>query len=141
MRNCTVCRTLYEPSKRNIKRGYWNCRDCENAKRRLYVLRHKRKRTFSLLSSEKRRRQKMKSTELGRRKIMAPHVTSYRIKSGKLRREPCVICGNAKSQGHHPDYSKLDQVVWLCALCHTHLHMGIFCLIDLGAGSESPQTH
>lgn len=44
------------------------------------------------------------------------------IASKKLIRQPCVRCGNKKSQGHHPDYYKPLEVVWLCSRCHTDEH-------------------
>jgi hypothetical protein len=40
------------------------------------------------------------------------------IRIGKLRREPCVSCGATPAEGHHPDYSKPLDVVWLCFRCH-----------------------
>ena len=40
------------------------------------------------------------------------------IKSGKLKRLPCEVCGNIKSQMHHPDYSKPLKVRWLCPKYH-----------------------
>ena len=43
------------------------------------------------------------------------------IKNEKMKRQPCIKCGNKKSQGHHPDYSKPLEVIWLCAL-HHQLH-------------------
>jgi len=41
---------------------------------------------------------------------------------GELVREPCVVCGEEKSQGHHEDYSKPLDVVWLCSLHHHERH-------------------
>ena len=43
-------------------------------------------------------------------------------KSGKLKQEPCVNCGNEKSEGHHSDYSKPLDVIWLCKIHHEQLH-------------------
>ena len=47
------------------------------------------------------------------------------VKSGKIQRMPCQICGNEKAQGHHEDYSKPFDVVWLCARHHAdrHIHL------------------
>ena len=44
------------------------------------------------------------------------------IRNGKLVRQPCVKCGNPKSQGHHEDYSKPLDVIWLCQPCHGRQH-------------------
>lgn len=47
-----------------------------------------------------------------RRKIM------YAIRSGKIIRNPCEICGDSKSEAHHTDYRKPLQVIWLCFQHH-----------------------
>lgn len=47
---------------------------------------------------------------------------TYAVKIGKIKRLPCEICGEVKSQSHHPDYSKPFEVVWLCAKHHAEAH-------------------
>ncbi len=47
------------------------------------------------------------------------------VYTGKIIKSPCVVCKSKKSQGHHPDYSKPLEVIWLCALHHKHVHLGI----------------
>lgn len=44
------------------------------------------------------------------------------IRRGELTRQPCVKCGNEKSEGHHEDYGKPLEVVWLCRLHHSWVH-------------------
>jgi hypothetical protein len=46
------------------------------------------------------------------------------VKAGEIKRMPCIVCGDKKSQGHHPDYSKPLEVVWLCKRHHLRLHRG-----------------
>ena len=46
----------------------------------------------------------------------------YAIKIGKLKKNPCVVCGNVNSQGHHKDYFFPLNVVWLCPLHHAEKH-------------------
>jgi hypothetical protein len=53
------------------------------------------------------------------------------ILKGLMKRKPCVICGNVKSEGHHQDYDKPYDVVWLCPEHHRRLHAGKFTLIPL----------
>lgn len=45
------------------------------------------------------------------------------LKSGKLIRQPCEICGDSPAQAHHDDYNKPLEVRWLCRKCHTEWHM------------------
>lgn len=57
------------------------------------------------------------------------HQKVYRaVRSGKLKRSPCEICG-AKAQGHHEDYSKPLEVKWLCTLHHAERHKELRLLI------------
>ena len=44
------------------------------------------------------------------------------IRCGKLVRLPCLICGDHNSHGHHPDYSKQLDVIWLCNFHHKVEH-------------------
>lgn len=46
------------------------------------------------------------------------------LRSGKLRRaEICEKCGSGeKIEGHHCDYSKPLEVIWLCQKCHNELN-------------------
>lgn len=45
------------------------------------------------------------------------------IRDGRFNREPCAMCGEEQAEGHHDDYSQPLLVVWLCAECHTELHI------------------
>lgn len=51
------------------------------------------------------------------------------IRDGRLIPKPCERCGTLKTQGHHEDYSKPLEVLWLCTRCHADRHME---LRDLG---------
>lgn len=44
------------------------------------------------------------------------------LRRGKLKRLPCLVCGDEKSEGHHPDYSAPLSVVWLCDEHHKAAH-------------------
>ena len=46
------------------------------------------------------------------------------IKSGKLVKQLCEICGE-KAHAHHEDYSKPLEVRWLCPTHHMRHHHGI----------------
>src|SRR5262245_21975335 len=55
-------------------------------------------------------------------KTLAHRALSRAIKKGILKRLPCEVCGDRKTQGHHADYSKPLDVIWLCASHHFQLH-------------------
>tara|TARA_R110000868_G_scaffold364743_1_gene627616 strand:+ start:520 stop:1044 length:525 start_codon:yes stop_codon:yes gene_type:complete len=55
-------------------------------------------------------------------KQIARRAVYSAIRAGRLKRLPCSVCGNPKSQGHHEDYSKPLDVVWLCVKHHKELH-------------------
>ena len=55
-------------------------------------------------------------------KWRARWMFKYYVKTGKIKRMPCEFCGNPKSQGHHTDYSKPTQVIWLCRKHHSAAH-------------------
>lgn len=44
------------------------------------------------------------------------------VKDGYIKKKPCQLCGLLNSQGHHEDYSKPLEVIWLCPVHHRELH-------------------
>ena len=57
-------------------------------------------------------------------KFKARHMLAYAIQTGYVIRPTyCEGClGNCKPHGHHKDYSKPLEVVWLCIKCHRKEH-------------------
>jgi hypothetical protein len=50
-------------------------------------------------------------------------AVSNAVRDGKLKKQPCSICGTEKGvHGHHKDYAKPLDVIWLCAKCHHRVH-------------------
>jgi hypothetical protein len=58
-------------------------------------------------------------------KLRAKHAVKNAIRTGVLTRGACVVCGDPNSQGHHADYSKPIDVVWLCRKHHDEEHRRI----------------
>lgn len=50
---------------------------------------------------------------------VAVHSALYH---GTLVPAPCTVCGRLPSEGHHPDYARPLDVVWLCRPHHRALH-------------------
>lgn len=47
---------------------------------------------------------------------------SAALETGKLKKGPCEKCGSKKVHGHHENYAKPLNVMWLCQKHHTQLH-------------------
>jgi len=57
-------------------------------------------------------------------------ITQKEIRKGKIKREPCGICGELNSWGHHEYYSDTKyKIRWLCPKHHSIIHT-IFRKID-----------
>lgn len=54
--------------------------------------------------------------------ISAQRKLQRAVNAGLLVRMPCEVCGKSPTDGHHPDYTKPLDVVWLCRLHHLGLH-------------------
>lgn len=52
----------------------------------------------------------------------AHDAVSNAVRDGRLFKEPCLFCGDDRVHGHHRDYTKPLDVIWLCAKCHRRLH-------------------
>ena len=76
--------------------------------------------------TENGKRSRMETTKKYRRenpeKWLAHAAVSYAIKTGKIIKKPCEICGASFVHAHHPDYSKPLEVIWLCPAHHRMIH-------------------
>jgi hypothetical protein len=52
----------------------------------------------------------------------AHDAISRALRLGRLAKTPCVVCGGANVEGHHPDYDAPLCVVWLCVQHHKKIH-------------------
>ena len=71
---------------------------------------------------EKALRNTKKMRQLYPDRWRARYAVANAIRDGRLKRQPCVVCGDAKSHGHHDDYSKPLDVIWLCQKHHSERH-------------------
>lgn len=55
---------------------------------------------------------------------MASRTVTNAVRDGKLiKPEKCTLCLSIENiEGHHPDYDKPLEVVWLCRKCHRNYH-------------------
>lgn len=59
-----------------------------------------------------------------KQRASANSKVSRAVANGKLTKLPCAVCGASRVEGHHPDYDRPLDVVWLCAAHHKQIHLG-----------------
>jgi hypothetical protein len=91
-------------------------------KQKIYAEKYKNKdvERFNALRRESIRRSKEKFPE----KVRARKMVECAIRNGFMERpNSCSICSiECNPDGHHPDYNKPLEVVWVCRKCHFSLH-------------------
>ena len=92
------------------------CKACEQSTEIRVQRRARRKTPMSRASRAAYKRQWLRRN-VGRKTRAREHL--YRaVKTGKIQRLPCRVCGDPRSHGHHRDYTKPLEVDWLCAFHH-----------------------
>ena len=74
---------------------------------------------------EKARRKgyNQKWLERNKEKRAAHILLGSAVARGRISKGPCKVCGTTeKVQGHHEDYAKPLEVIWLCQKHHKELH-------------------
>jgi hypothetical protein len=56
------------------------------------------------------------------RRMKCHNAVARAIKAGRLERQPCSVCGSAKSLAHHESYDRPLDVVWYCQPHHKERH-------------------
>jgi hypothetical protein len=82
---------------------------------------------FTMRSPAARRCDECRKTYRWRGVVAPERGEARRIYEGALRdgtlvRQPCEKCGKSPAHGHHEDYSKPIEVVWLCPFHHVKRH-------------------
>lgn len=52
----------------------------------------------------------------------ANEAVNNAVRDKRLEKWPCQVCGDPKSVGHHPDYDRPLDVIWLCQPHHKQAH-------------------
>jgi len=66
--------------------------------------------------------QSLKYKKLYPGRIIATAKVNHALRDNRLEKQPCFICGSDKVHGHHYDYSKPLDVIWLCPTHHMWMH-------------------
>lgn len=102
---CSKCNNQLEPARYG---KYRYCRDCHAEYMRL-----NRKDEYKNLSP------------IEKKKYSARKIVAIAVRKGSLIKSRCVVCGELEVEGHHEDYDKPKEVIWLCRKHHLERH-GIF---------------
>lgn len=108
-KTCKVCRRALVRANRYAKHDYYLAYD----RRRFHENRERRERSMATSRAYKDRQPIKRSARI---------AVGTAIDAGRLVRQPCEVCGSAKSEAHHDDYSKPLDVRWLCRRHHMELH-------------------
>ena len=105
------------------------CKDCHKAAMKVRRLTNPRVQEYD------RERAKTPERKENARRIRiqwrAQHPDAYKahtavsnaVRDGRLKKQPCAICGTEEHvHAHHKDYAKPLDVKWLCAKCHHRVH-------------------
>jgi hypothetical protein len=152
MKKCIECGILKQEDGFVLHDGYLSnkCRDCINVKRRetraknaekiraydrQYSQRPDRvaysKKRYERLKTDKRNKAMVEARiarwqAKNREKVTAHRTLNNAITAGKISRKPCERCGIDEGvEGHHEDYSKPLEVIWLCKMHHNERHREI----------------
>jgi len=104
------------------------CKDC--TKRDAYEHRHFSESRPRILAYDRKRGSRQSSADVNEyrknnpKKYKAHIAVGNALREGKLHRpDRCSHCKvECKPEGHHEDYQKPLDVVWLCSECHRNLH-------------------
>ncbi len=114
-----------------MKDGYLNkCKECAKADstaRRMSKLDEVRAYDRERATRPERRKQMAAVTRRLRRenpeRVRAHNAVARAVRSGRLLRGPCSVCGTAEDvHAHHDDYSKPMMIEWLCNHHHRVRH-------------------
>ena len=123
---CVHCKTTEGPFIKNNQTEeytyYW-CNPCNTARIKKY--RHTKKGAAATYAAVRSQYAKAPYKQIARIALF------HAIQIGKIiRPEECSVCHKKiKVEGHHPDYSKPLEVIWMCRRCHFDLHKKLRCEI------------
>ncbi len=80
------------------------------------------KRQWNLDNADQKAEMTRKYREKNPKKYKAHSAVGYAIKSGTIIPQPCCVCGEIRVHGHHCDYGKPLEIMWLCPEHHHDWH-------------------
>jgi uncharacterized protein YlaI len=134
MKTCTECKDekslseFYAHPRGNLGRMHV-CKNCHRARVTLRRKTNPRVQEYDRLRYQRPERQVQGRANSKRWRETYPEAyraqtaVSNAVRDGRLKKGPCTICGASENvHGHHRDYNKPLEVIWLCAKCHHRIH-------------------
>lgn len=123
LNKCIACVKSYiaERLKEKMKDPEWAEKEME--RHRIKQQRRREQGKDRKLTPEKKREVARRHAEKYPEKHKARLMVQRAVRSGKLKKLPCEICHSPDSEGHHDDYSKPLDVIWLCPKHHAERHV------------------
>lgn len=99
-------------------------REKELERHRLKSARQRNNKVVCRCESTRERSRKYRKNN--KQKVQAHNKKSRAQKKGIIHKKPCEVCGSTNQiHGHHDDYSKPLDVIWLCPKHHGERHVQI----------------
>lgn len=137
MKKCKKCLKLKKleefPKHKYMKDGRLNvCKKCRKVYMKIYSKKYWKENLKNLKSyyskyykanfeKIKLVREQYQNTPKEKKKEKCRQQTRQLIRSGKLKRQPCEVCG-ARAELHHNNYNDIYDIKWLCKKHHRELH-------------------
>lgn len=130
---CKICNINKEDTKENWyfygwKRWWLKCKSCilewRKSEHEMSMARERDRERYN--NSPERREYVSKLARDRRKRKWYGNVhrkTEERINELSIRPDTCPICwSNSRIIAHHPDYSKIYEIVFCCQICHDKIH-------------------
>lgn len=110
---CDYCGNKYHAKKshHNRSKRHFCSRQCYSKYRAEIMSKEEQNSYGTGFPIEERKRRKDARTKL-----------NHYLRDKHIKRKPCEVCGNPKTEAHHDDYEKPFEIRWLCFKCHRKLH-------------------
>lgn len=102
---------------REQQRSVWANYSAENREKLI-----EKSRLYRITAAESIRASKSAYEDANRTKIDAKNAVWSQLLTGRMKRQPCEICGDEKADAHHDDYAQPLSVRWLCRTHHAQWH-------------------
>ena len=83
---------------------------------------------YADIEKKKENDRKKTKRKYGTQKYRARDVLRHAVASGRIKKPSlCSVCAmGGRIEGHHDDYEKPLEAIWLCQVCHRKRHGDLF---------------